>query len=496
MQRWARILLWCVLAIVIMGGAGAALYWAGALGSLQPNAGAGLLQRLRTIPTWLILATIALGIAATLAWTQKWLATADQQRDAKTSAQVSAIAALAIPVVLVAAGWLDYLGIKHFWLTLTAIAPGFLIFQHGLYLFASKPKIIPRDDQNGTAGSGAAPAAAGAASGAAAATGTGSGETGAPGSGVMNPPGTRMAPGRGPRDDVATKNLKKAQDSADVQFGFQRIALDFFFPALLTVVAGLIPAYLIVHDDLVAQYFTAEVRTGLLLGTIGAYVYVMMTLGERTFQRDITTGVATWCGVQLLLGPLLGGLAAAVVATGMQLTSFTRQAVYFFAGLAPREMVNFLQTAVRRALAPDRAGLPVKLIPLQTIRGITERIESRLMEEGVSDGFMLAMAQPVRLYRNTPYDFRQLIAWMDDCLLCVFLPDHAEALKKQGISGAIDLAYYWVMNEGDKPATDRIAKIAQDIKFDPAAFNDLVRRMNEDPQVQLIWSLYYSVKDE
>ncbi len=118
--------------------------------------------------------------------------------------------------------------------------------------------------------------------------------------------------------------LRKAQEVVDRQFSFGRIALDYFFPAVFAAFAGLIPAYVLVHPTLMEQYFDTEIATGVLLGTFGAYVYVLMMPGDRTFQRDITTGIATWSGVQLILGPVLGGVIAGVLLAGTQLTDFSR----------------------------------------------------------------------------------------------------------------------------------------------------------------------------
>jgi hypothetical protein len=224
--------------------------------------------------------------------------------------------------------------------------------------------------------------------------------------------------------------LPRAREVADRQFGFPRIALDYFFPALFATVAGVIPTYILVHPAFLGEYLDAEIITGVLLGTVGAYVYVLMMLGERTFQRDITTGIATWSGVQLILGPVLGGVVAGVFVGSTQLTDYSRQVIYFFAGLAPREMVNVVQAGVRRSFASGQATLKIRLIPLQSIRGINQRIEDRLYEEGITDGYLLAMAQPIRLYRNTPYDLQQILAWSDECLLYVLIPEHAEAIQK------------------------------------------------------------------
>jgi hypothetical protein len=290
--------------------------------------------------------------------------------------------------------------------------------------------------------------------------------------------------------------LPGAQEVIDRQFGLLRIALDYLFPAFLAAVAGLIPVYALVHPELLADYFDAEVSTGMLFGTAGAYVYVIMLLGERTFQRDITTGIATWSAVQLVLGPVLGGVVAGLLIPGTQFGDYTRQVIYFFAGLAPREMVNFVAAVVRRSLASGQAALKIKLIPLQSIRGINQRIEDRLFEEGITDGYMLAMAHPIRLYRNTPYDLRQILCWIDECLLYAQIPEYAEAIQKEGICGAIDLAYHWEMGPNQTPADAVIAQLAERINFDAVMLKSAIRRLYEDAQVQLIWCLYQTSKDD
>jgi hypothetical protein len=238
-----------------------------------------------------------------------------------------------------------------------------------------------------------------------------------------------------------------------------------------------------------------EVREGVIFGTFGAYVYVLMMLGERTFQRDITPGTAIWSSVQLFLGPVLGGLLAAVLASGEQIGAYSYKIAYFFAGLAPRQLVNIISETVRRFLAGGQTLPQVKSIPLQSIRGISQRIEDRLFEEGITDGYLLAMANPIRLHRNTPYDVQQIVAWCDECLLYALVPEYADALQKDGISGAIDLAYYWEMGPNGAPALDRIEALAKRINADDMMLQDIIRRMDEDGQVQLIWSLYQSVGD-
>jgi hypothetical protein len=48
-------------------------------------------------------------------------------------------------------------------------------------------------------------------------------------------------------------------------------------------------------------------------------------------------------------------------------------------------------------------------IHLTLVRGITPEIEERLAEEAILDAAALAMANPHRLLRNTPFHERQIL---------------------------------------------------------------------------------------
>src|SRR5262249_12635997 len=130
-----------------------------------------------------------------------------------------------------------------------------------------------------------------------------------------------------------------------------------------------------------------------------------------------------------------------------------------------------------------------KVIPLQMIRGITPQVEDRLLEEGITDVYMLAAANPVRLSRNTPFDERQIVAWIDDSMLRSTLPEAADALQKDGVTGAVDLAYYWEM-AGGAPDLEAIKALAERTKLDEGTLADVCRRLDEDSQVQTVWALY------
>jgi hypothetical protein len=229
----------------------------------------------------------------------------------------------------------------------------------------------------------------------------------------------------------------------------------------------------------------------------GAYVYVLLYLGQRNFRHDVTSGGATWCSVVLAIGPVLAwaisqfihGGPVAAQSTGAPATAeLGSDALYFVAGLAPRHVTSFVEEAVRRLwVSPSSTNIAApRTIPITQVRGITPGIAERLSEEGILDLYGLATADPLRLVRNTNFDKRQLISWIDEAILIATLPEQWQALEKDGFTGAIDLA--WLQDTLPELSFE---KLAARLKMDDVSIlTGVVKRLHEDPQLRLIWVLY------
>ncbi len=324
-------------------------------------------------------------------------------------------------------------------------------------------------------------------------------------------------------------------------YGPRSLWINYGLPYLLTLIAGWILAYFLCVPEVIQKRLSDDVYRAAMLGGVGAYVQVLMTLSMRTFRRDISPGAAIWGGVNLILGPILGGVLSVVLADSVQITDFTRDVFYFFAGLAPRQIVETIDSLVRR-FWDKQSGVTEgpRLLPLRHVRGITPEVETRLEEEGITDAYMLAMANPVLLSRNTPYDDRQIYAWIDEALLMSIFPTEYRTIQHMGIPGAIDFAYLWWLSadeeadeckpepvnskqdeqknddakrpeakedthkkspgdpaqqtrliiSGDQDAKNTMKKLGEVTKVPEAALRNAARRMSEDAQVQLIWGLY------
>lgn len=248
------------------------------------------------------------------------------------------------------------------------------------------------------------------------------------------------------------------------------------------------------HPTVVAEEVVnlpASVMFGAACGLAGAYVYVLLYLGRRAFRFDITPGAATWSAVTLAIGPMFAGfLGPYVIPRGApDVTDLQRASVLFFAGFSPRIVVTFLGELVQRFFSSSSAAnaMPSRTIPLNQVKGITYESAERLSEEGIEDANQLAMADPYRILRNTSFDKRQLLRWLDCAILMTKLPESYPALERRGIAGAMDLVWY-VLDDARK---DDLKTLAADAKMDATGLYDVALRLADDPQFQLVRVLYH-----
>jgi len=234
------------------------------------------------------------------------------------------------------------------------------------------------------------------------------------------------------------------------------------------------------------------------LGFVGAYVYVLLYLGQRSFRHDITATAATWSALNLALGPIVAmALSYVWLGKSNNSTDVSASVIFLLAGLAPRHVVGVVEEMARRVwlTRPEPVKQGATIIPLSEVLGMSASAEERLVEEGITDAAALAMADPLKLMRNTSFDKRRILDWIDRALLMVTLPDTWKDLAKLGITGAIDLA--WLSDKSAATLHSRTATRAEVIQLaaqtnikDPVLLANVIDRLHEDAQVGLIWVLY------
>lgn len=281
------------------------------------------------------------------------------------------------------------------------------------------------------------------------------------------------------------------------------LALRFGIPALLLGAVTLMAGHCLLDDHFCRAQLPAfhtdaqrlRVFGAARLGLAGAYVWVVMYLGNRGFRADVTPGAAIWSALTIAVGPVFAAVLVYIANPALD-DRWSAHIVPFAAGFSLRYTADVVEAAIRRIMG-GAAQNAARSVPLSQIRGISKDVEQRLGEEGIENVEQLAMANPHRLRRNTCYDKRQIVAWIDQALLMTYLPLAWQSLEAEGITGAIDLVWYVDPKSAERsecqancPITAPVTELATRNKVDPKALWEATLRLHSDQQVQLIWALY------
>lgn len=312
-----------------------------------------------------------------------------------------------------------------------------------------------------------------------------------------------------PEQKLVDDGVAHANQIIESHYGQRTLFVRYGLPAIFLLIEGIVVAFVLLHPERFFLERNGELLRGARFGAAGAYCWVLVELGQRSFRRDVTPGVAMWALVTLALGPMLAAIMAFIWKFTPDKDSQWQSAlVLFYAGYAPRNLLRVVETAALQMLrAGSSATIELRSTPLTKIRGIDLEIQQRLLEEGIPNVEALAAAEPIRLVRNTSFDLRQILWWMDAALMMVFVPRGWEILEENGITGAIDIADYHnpkrdqtspgsAEGAAGTPTSPVLAALAQRMGIEPQVLDDIVQRIYWDRQVRYLWTLYNRFTDD
>jgi hypothetical protein len=125
-------------------------------------------------------------------------------------------------------------------------------------------------------------------------------------------------------------------------------------------------------------------------------------------------------------GPTEGGLTATLW-----------PALAFLIGMFPQTGIRWLTE--RLPLFAPEPNPAVRHAPLAMIEGIEIHDTLRLEELGIDTCYDLAAADFVPLVLKTPYSARQLVDWILQAKLCIYLGDAVKDLRQHGVRTISDL---------------------------------------------------------
>jgi hypothetical protein len=263
--------------------------------------------------------------------------------------------------------------------------------------------------------------------------------------------------------------------------------------SLLSAAAGVV--LIALHDPNNTLMLSPGVRILLRLiespavaGFAGAFVWGMYDFVDRFRILNLSPAALHMTWFRLLLGPVLGYFLQYVVKDSIG--PFLAFAV---AILPVPDIAQWVSAKARSALSITASAAAAPQWEL--LQGLTPDIVSRLIEADVSSVTQLANQDPVNLLRRTNLEWRNVLDVMDQAYLCTYVTDKLPRLRPRGIRGAIEMAILHERLDPKNPASADAEALVKalmvDLATDEVSVRNLALNLFEDPQVDMIWTLWY-----
>lgn len=231
------------------------------------------------------------------------------------------------------------------------------------------------------------------------------------------------------------------------------------------------------------------VQPSIVAGFAGAFVWGMFDFVDRFRILNLSPAALHMTWFRLLLGPILGFYIQFIVKDTIG------PFLAFGLGTVPvPEIAKWVRDKARNALSISATAAAAP--GWEMLEGLTEDMIPRLVEADVSSVSHLANQDPINLLRRTNMEWRNVLDMMDQAYLCGYVTDGLAKLRKRGVRGAVEMAIlHQRLNSQEtmvKQEAEALVKgIAVDLGVDEASVRNLCGNLFEDPQVDLIWTLWY-----
>jgi len=176
----------------------------------------------------------------------------------------------------------------------------------------------------------------------------------------------------------------------------------------------------------------------------GAYLWGLQYLFRRYSLNDLLPSVYYGMSVRMILAAVVAvviyNAGKALAGDGDSnggITDNIWPALAFVLGMFPQRGLSWLTE--RLPLFSAETDSSVRKMPLEMIEGMEAHDVLRLEEQGIDSCYDLAAADFIPLILKTPYGARQLIDWIFQAKLCVYVGDAVKDLRRHGIRIILDL---------------------------------------------------------
>ena len=225
----------------------------------------------------------------------------------------------------------------------------------------------------------------------------------------------------------------------------------------------------------------------------GAYVWSLYEIINRRNTRDLTSDELYPIAFRLATAVPIGIALAQLLANDRTYT-----AVAFAATAFPFRDVNRLirqkviKGDLRDPVSSDARRFRGYLA--ETLQGFSPDTVVRLEELNIATVLDMAYADPVYLMLKTGTPIRQVITWLDGSLLATYAGPRTASFAKLGLPCSIDISDIWRrFKRGAPESANYLKALAASLDMKQPVLEDLLRRVEMDPQVRFIFSVWQVV---
>ena len=213
----------------------------------------------------------------------------------------------------------------------------------------------------------------------------------------------------------------------------------------------------------------------LVLAFLGGFIWSAQSIIRRLITADLGPGTFYAAGLRMIFASLVA-LVLSWFLKDLPGREHTLPVLAFLTGMLPEQAVLYLQD--KSKIFSNTGAMRSRELPLTMIEGINTFHKARLGEVAIDNSQNLAEANLIELLLRTPFPANQVIDWIAQAKLHVFLKDDIEKLRALGIRNAFDF-----VAEG----SERLDALAAETRLSKVQLSVVYHRLNDDPAIPALW---------
>jgi hypothetical protein len=237
-------------------------------------------------------------------------------------------------------------------------------------------------------------------------------------------------------------------------------------------------------------FFFPGIPTSVAAALAGAYVWSLYEIINRRNTRDLTSDELYPIAFRLATAVPIGLAFAEVLGSETKYSAFAFVATAFpFRDVNRLFRQRVIKSDLRDTMSSDARRLRGYLA--ETLQGFSADTVVRLEELNIATVLDMAYADPVYLMFRTGTPIRQVISWLDESLLSTYAGPRTADFAKLGAPCSIDVSHIWRRYESGEPGSEELLDaIGESLDMKRPVLEDLLRRVEMDPQVRFIFSVW------